>query len=113
MHAQARFRLCGVDALPSQAEAPQRPHADPGACRVLRVLVTNEVYVKVAEDQTGVEGPYWLAKLSTRSYQNEEEYVFAGDVIEAGFIVVKVRGKANFTSHRHGPVLTTLLFNYV
>ena len=48
--------------------------------------------VKVAEDQTGVEGPYWLAKLSTRSYQNEEECVFAGDVIEAGFFVVKVRG---------------------
>jgi len=61
-------------------------------------LVTNKVYVKVADAQTGAEGPYWLAKLSTRSYQNEEEYVFAGDVIEAGFIVVKVRGKANFTS---------------
>jgi hypothetical protein len=56
-------------------------------------LVTNEVYaVKVAEDQTGVEGPYWLARLSTRSYQNEEEHVFAGDIIEAGFFVVKVRG---------------------
>ena len=46
-------------------------------------LVANEVYaVKVAEDQTGwgVEGPYWLAKLSTRSY-----------VIETVFFVVKVR----------------------
>ena len=40
----------------------------------------------------GVEGPHWLAKLSTRSYQTEEECVFAGDVIEAGFFVVKVRG---------------------
>jgi hypothetical protein len=48
--------------------------------------------VKVAEDQTGVEGSYWLAKLSTRGYQNEEECVFAGDVIGAGFFVVKVRG---------------------
>jgi hypothetical protein len=56
-------------------------------------LVANEVYaVKVAEDQTGVEGSYWLAKLSTRGYQNEEECVFAGDVIGAGFFVVKVRG---------------------
>ena len=26
-----------VDALPSEAEAPRCPHADPGACRVLRV----------------------------------------------------------------------------
>jgi len=59
----------------------------------------NEVHaVRVAEDQTGAEGPYWLAKLSTRSYQNEEEYLFAGDVIEAGFIVVEVSGKANSTS---------------
>ena len=56
-------------------------------------LVANEVYVvKVAEDQMGVERPCWLAKLYSRSYQTEEEHVFAGDVIEAGFFVVKVRG---------------------
>ena len=62
-------------------------------------LVTIEVYAfMVAKDQSGVEGPYWLAKLSTRSYQNEEEYVIAGDVIEAGFIVVKARWNSNFTS---------------
>jgi len=55
-------------------------------------LVANEVYaVKVAEDQMGVEGPYWLAKLSTRSYQTEVERVFVAGVIEAGFFVVKVR----------------------
>jgi len=36
--------------------------------------VANEVYaVKVAEDQMGFEGPYWLAKLYSRSYQTEEE----------------------------------------
>jgi len=47
----------------------------------------------------GVAGSYWLAKLSTRSYQTEEEYAYAGGVIEAaGFYVAKVRGQANFKS---------------
>ena len=54
-------------------------------------LVANEA-VKVSEDHTGAEGPFWLAKLSTRSYQNEKECAFAGGVIEAGFFVVKVHG---------------------
>ena len=46
-------------------------------------LVANEVYAaRVTEGQTGVSS----------SYQNEEEYDFAGDVIEAGFVVVMVRG---------------------
>ena len=40
----------------------------------------------------GVEGPYWLAKLSTRSYQNEEECVFTDSAIEAGYFLVKVHG---------------------
>ena len=94
VHAGARLRFCGVDALPSDAEAPRRPHADPGAfVELSESLIANEVYaVKVAEDQMGVEGPYWLAKLNSRSYQTEKEHVFAGDVIEAGFFVVKVRG---------------------
>jgi len=94
VHAEARFRLCGVDALPSDAEAPRRPHADPGAfVELSESLVANEVYaVKVTEDQMGVEGPYWLAKLNSHSYQTKEEHVFAGDVIETGFFVVKVRG---------------------
>ena len=37
-----------------------------------------------------VEGPYWLALLLTPSFKTEVECVFAGDVIEAGFLVVKV-----------------------
>jgi hypothetical protein len=54
--------------------------------------------VKVAEDQMGVAGSYWLAKLSTRSYQTKEEHAFAGGVIVADFYVAKVRGQANFKS---------------
>jgi len=83
-----------VSTRSSDAEAPRRPHADPGAfVEFSESLVANGAYaVKVAEDQMGVEGPYWLAKLNSRSYQTEEELVFAGDVIEAGFFVVKVRG---------------------
>ena len=94
VHAEARLWLCGVDALPSDAEALRRPHADPGAfVELSESLVANEVYaVKVTEDQMGVEGPYWLAKLNSHSYQTKEEHVFAGDVIETGFFVVKVRG---------------------
>jgi hypothetical protein len=94
VHAEARLRPCGVDALPSQAEAPRNLLTQTQALvEFSESLVANEVYaVKAAEDQTGVEGPYWLAKRSTRSYQSEEECVFAGDVIGAGFFVVKVRG---------------------
>ena len=54
-------------------------------------LAADCVYAaKVAEDQAGVEGPYWLALLLTPSFETEVECVFAGDVIEAGFLVVKV-----------------------
>jgi len=36
--------------------------------------------------------PVAISVVNSRSYQTEEEHVCAGDVIEAGFVVVKVRG---------------------
>ena len=49
--------------------------------------VANEVHAaKFAEDQMGVKVPTGDAKQSTLSYQTEEEYIFAGDVIGAGFL---------------------------
>jgi hypothetical protein len=44
---------------------------------------------KVAEDQADVEGPFWLALLLTPGFETEVECVVAGDVLGAGFLVVK------------------------
>ena len=72
-------------------------------------LSAGDVYaVKVAEDQTGVEGPFWFALLTTDSYQNEEECIFAGDVVGTGFLVVKVRmGSPISLPHHPASILTT------
>ena len=95
VYAEARLRLCGVDALPSEAEAPRRPHADPGACRVLRVARRERgVRGQGCRGPDGRRGPL----LARQAERPKRSTYFADDVIEVGFFVVKVRGQANFKS---------------
>ena len=79
-------------------------------------LVMNEVHaVRVAEDQTGAEGPYWLAKLSTRSYQNEEysSTSLLATLLKLFSSLSRCAVRQTSRPHHHGLVLTTLLFNCV
>ena len=47
--------------------------------------------VRVASDQTEIEGSFWLAKIISACYENEEETTFAGEIIGAGFLVVRIQ----------------------
>jgi hypothetical protein len=47
--------------------------------------------VKVERDQQGIEGPYWLANVLGDAYQAPEDVTYAGDEIEKGSWVVKIR----------------------
>ena len=47
--------------------------------------------VRVAEDQEDLEGNFWLAKLVSTAFENEEECTFAGETIHAGVLVVRIQ----------------------
>ena len=47
--------------------------------------------VRVAEDQEDLEGNFWLAKLVSTAFENEEECTFAGETIYAGVLVVRIQ----------------------
>jgi hypothetical protein len=47
--------------------------------------------VNVASDQQGAEGSFWLAELLSETTQAEADYMYGGEEVKAGFLVVKAR----------------------
>lgn len=47
--------------------------------------------VKVADDQRGIEGPFWVVLLRSEMYENEVDVEYPGEKINAGFHVVRVQ----------------------
>ena len=112
VYAEARLRLCGVDALPSEAEAPRRPHADPGACRVIRVGRRERgARGKVCRGPDGRQGSLLATPSKARSATRPKRSTsLLATSLELGFFVVKVRGQANFKSPSPQPLPNDVSF---
>lgn len=47
--------------------------------------------VNVASDQQGAEGSFWLAELLSEATKAEADYMYGGEEVKTGFLVVKAR----------------------